>query len=183
MGTVAHYLPEWVLYVQAIGTPVLTGAVVGYFAWWQARIAREKLKLDIYDKRFKVFEAFSSLSFSIDYDNKMKSANNLRSVISILPQCYFLFDADMHNYLLKTVRKVEEIQDKCKNIAENKQGITFEAAYVSAMSQEFPVLYKDLLNRFEPYLRVSDLRSRNRLTITVTKKGIRVMVADPFHRE
>lgn len=53
----ASNLPEWAQWVQAIG-PVLTagatviiGVIVAYVAWRQWRTAREKLVLDLFDRR------------------------------------------------------------------------------------------------------------------------------------
>jgi len=48
------------MYLQPIATILAAVAVVsvtGYFAWHQMDIARKKLRLDLYDRRFKVFNS------------------------------------------------------------------------------------------------------------------------------
>ena len=36
---------------------VVAVVVTGYFAWHQKEIAREKLRLDLYDRRFEIFSS------------------------------------------------------------------------------------------------------------------------------
>jgi hypothetical protein len=46
------------MYLQPIATilaAVAAVSVTGYFAWHQKNIAREKLRLDLYDRRFRIF--------------------------------------------------------------------------------------------------------------------------------
>ena len=53
-------LPMWLEYVRALGTPcaaLLAALITGYFTYKQWKTARNKLKLDLFEKRFKVYEA------------------------------------------------------------------------------------------------------------------------------
>lgn len=53
-------LPMWLEYVRALGTPcaaLLAALITGYFAYKQWKTARNKLKLDLFEKRFKVYDA------------------------------------------------------------------------------------------------------------------------------
>jgi hypothetical protein len=53
-------LPLWVQYAQALGAPslaVVVAAVGAWLAWQQVRIARVRLQHDLYDRRFKIFQA------------------------------------------------------------------------------------------------------------------------------
>jgi hypothetical protein len=48
--------PHWTAYLSALLTPIvgLFGALIAYQQW---RIARNKIKLDLYEKRFAIYEA------------------------------------------------------------------------------------------------------------------------------
>lgn len=53
-------LPLWLDYVKALGTPtaaLVAATVTGSFAYKQWRTAQNKLKLDLFGKRFEVYEA------------------------------------------------------------------------------------------------------------------------------
>ena len=52
-------LPLWVEYVKALGTPVVAivaASIAGAIAYRQLRTARNKLKLDLFDKRMAVYQ-------------------------------------------------------------------------------------------------------------------------------
>jgi hypothetical protein len=46
---------EWIDYIAAL-TPIVVALFVAYIAYRQWRIAREKLRLDLYNRRFTIFE-------------------------------------------------------------------------------------------------------------------------------
>lgn len=53
------HLPMWVEYVKALGTPVVAivaASIAGAIAYRQLRTARNKLKLDLFDKRMSVYQ-------------------------------------------------------------------------------------------------------------------------------
>ena len=51
-----YYLPWWMQWAQATAL-IIISCLGSWIAFKQARIAAAKLNLDLYDKRFKVFEA------------------------------------------------------------------------------------------------------------------------------
>ena len=65
----AQCLMEWAM---ASGVPLLAVVVSGVsvlavsvFSWWQMRIAREKLRHDLYDRRFAIYMAFHELLVAV----------------------------------------------------------------------------------------------------------------------
>jgi hypothetical protein len=61
-------LPIWIEYVKALGTPLaaLVAAFIGGFiAYRQMQTAKNKLKLDLFDKRVAVYKAAVDLINSI----------------------------------------------------------------------------------------------------------------------
>ena len=60
MNLMSAQLPLWVEYVKALATPIvalITASLAGGIAYRQWITARNKLKLDLFDKRFKVYQA------------------------------------------------------------------------------------------------------------------------------
>jgi hypothetical protein len=92
---------EW---VKALGLPALALAIAFASWWssrssnrWQIRIAREKLKHDLYDRRFAVYMAFHDLMVAVaeksDVDDELRKANVARA------HSPFLLDPDVTQYL------------------------------------------------------------------------------------
>jgi hypothetical protein len=106
-----HYL-EWVKalephaleWLKAAGIPALAAAIA-FASWrstrssnqWQVRIARQKLKHDLYDRRFAVYIAFHELMVAFtekkDVDAELRKANAARA------HSPFLFDPEVTEYL------------------------------------------------------------------------------------
>ena len=95
-----NYL-EW---VKALGLPALALAIAFASWWssrssnrWQVKIAREKLKHDLYDRRFAVYMAFHELMVAVaeksDVDTELRKANAARA------HSPFLLDPDVTQYL------------------------------------------------------------------------------------
>lgn len=52
--------PHWTAYLSALGTPIIAliaGGWAGYIAWRQWRTAQNRLRLDLFDKRFAAYAA------------------------------------------------------------------------------------------------------------------------------
>ena len=49
---------------------VLITAFGAFFGWWQVRIAREKLKHDLFDKRWHLYDRLCSITTSLGFRNE-----------------------------------------------------------------------------------------------------------------
>jgi hypothetical protein len=67
-------LPIYLQYVQALG-PTLVAAAVGVVAYRQWATAREKLRLDLFEKRFEIYSAYHNFLITIFQTGKVSSAN------------------------------------------------------------------------------------------------------------
>jgi hypothetical protein len=86
--------------------PIATFALslaVGFVTWAQLRVARNKLRLDLFDRRWRVFEATSKFVNAISNDprNVGSYLNDFKSGTS---NAEFLFDSDVVDYI-KLVRE------------------------------------------------------------------------------
>ncbi len=88
---------DWVEISKALLTPLL-GVIVIYIAWQQWQTNRNKLKLELFDKRFIVFNATRQVLSVVLRDGTTNDISLEEFRVSIL-DASFLFDGKMHDYL------------------------------------------------------------------------------------
>src|SRR5215469_1120688 len=107
---VATFLP--------IATLVL-GVAVGCVAWLQWRVARSKLRLDLFDRRYKIYEATQTFVDSINNDPQHVDSY-LNAFNTGMSNAAFLFGADIVSYIqlvreraadMRTARTLYEAAD------------------------------------------------------------------------
>jgi hypothetical protein len=95
---------DYLGWAKALGIPALAAAIAFVSWWssrssnrWQVKIAREKLKHDLYDRRFAVYMAFHELMVAVaekkDVDAELRKANEARA------HSPFLLDPHVTQYL------------------------------------------------------------------------------------
>ena len=103
-------LPLWVEYTKALGAPIVAlvaACIAGRIAYQQMKTARNKLKLDLFDKRLKVFEACSELirEFYMPVPLEMK---RLEEITTIVSGTRWLFSEDVAKYVDGLLRRGAE---------------------------------------------------------------------------
>jgi len=97
---------------------LVIGGIAAYIAWHQWRVARAKLNLDLFDKRYKIFEAtWTELSQAIQQPAKMISNPNFTN---LFPQAQFLFGLEILNYMQEVAAKTTELWVMQKKIEANQ---------------------------------------------------------------
>lgn len=109
--------------------PILISAVVAYMAHSQLQTNRLKLKLDLYNRRFNVYQ--SALNYYLDLysktTNKNRSENAGRKFVSSYRESKFLFDEKSGVYDQLTVikdlianpnRDFQELEDAMNELEE-----------------------------------------------------------------
>lgn len=95
--------PHWTQVLTALLTPVL--AVLGLLiAYWQWRISRNKLKLDLFEKRFAVYNAARNLISSILTRGKVEDEELYKFLSGTLESKWLLND-DIATYFDKFILK------------------------------------------------------------------------------
>jgi hypothetical protein len=125
---------EW---LKASGIPALAAAIA-FASWrstrssnqWQVRIARQKLKHDLYDRRFAVYMAFHELMVAVaeksDVDAELRKANAARA------HSPFLLDPDVTQYLAGLHTEAFRINAMNKLVGDPSMGDPVELAQMGA---------------------------------------------------
>jgi hypothetical protein len=158
---VVQHFWEW---AKASGVPLLAVVISGVsvmavsgFAWWQVRIAREKLRHDLYDRRFSIYMAFHELLVAVlektDVDPELRKANAARA------HSPFLLDARLGDYLEKLHAEAFRINATNKLVFERSlptpENIQL-AAQLGSDKLTFANGVTELVREFERFLKLRD---------------------------
>lgn len=155
MGVMWDELREW---LQALVAPILAGFGI-YIAWQQHKISRHRLRHDLFEKRYAVFQAVVELLNEGAYTGDV-SLDSIGNFIRKANEGRFLFGPDIVDYLMgmreKAVRcselnhklhreKIELGLDRDKAVEEETE-----------LQKWFLAQYEESVSRFAPYLRFDE---------------------------
>lgn len=101
--------PHWTAYLSALLTPIVAvlGSVIAYRQW---RTAQNKLKHELFDRRFVVYSAATTLLASIMSSGRAKD-DELFKFLSATRDAKWLYNSEIADYLEKELwRKATELQ-------------------------------------------------------------------------
>jgi hypothetical protein len=147
-------------------------AVTAYFAWHQKKIARrqveiagEKLRHDLYEKRYRVFDAARKLLCEVAV-HRNASDDDLRAFVIGTGDAVFLFNEDLSGYLLEIRDRAQKLQS-LEHFLDKENllpvGPKREAA-VTESTQLFnwlvDQLKEGLVEKFKPFLKLETLTAQ-----------------------
>jgi len=93
--------PHWTAYLSALLTPVIAflGSLIAYRQW---RLAQNKLKFDLFERRSSVYEAARALMASIMTSGKAKDEELFKFMVGT-SEAKWLFDGSVVEYLDKEI--------------------------------------------------------------------------------
>jgi hypothetical protein len=158
---------EW---ARALGIPALAVAVsflavgvsfASYFSGrWQVRIAKEKLRHDLYDRRFAVYMAFHELLVAVtekrDVDAELRKANAARA------HSPFLLDPQVGSYLERLHADVFRVNAESTLLAQDLSLVPENLELASRLGNEKLALINripELVQKFD-CLKLDDLSKR-----------------------
>ncbi len=151
---------QWIEWAQVLGIPSL--AVTVSFATyrsghWQVRIAREKLRHDLYERRYVIYQAFHDLLMAIgekdDVESELKRANVARG------QCPFLLERRLRLYLERLYEEAVRIHAESKQVYEQNLWSRERSARATRLESDRTNLagrVRELIQEFD-CLRLTDL--------------------------
>src|SRR5438105_2018099 len=102
-------LPSWLQYLQTVALTAIP-FIGAWLAWQQVHIARVKLQHDLFERRYKVFDATRKLLISIlvtgTASEEARRAFALDTVDAV-----FLFDDDLARYLKEMGKRAVILQN------------------------------------------------------------------------
>lgn len=143
-------------------------SVTAYFAWHQkkiakeqADIAREKLRHDLYERRYRVFDAARKLLCEIAV-HRIASEDDLRTFVIGTGDAVFLFDDDLSAQLVEIRNRAQKLQS-LDHLMEPMPVGPQRTNFVNQGEEQFTWLVKQLeglVDKFKPFLKLEDYRKR-----------------------
>jgi hypothetical protein len=99
-GSMDSFQPHWTAYVSAFSTPIV-GLIAVYIAYQQYSTAKNKLRLDLYNRRFEIYA--SALEFYhalLGYSNTTNFEVTQGRFIKAYRESQFLFDKNSGVYCI-----------------------------------------------------------------------------------
>jgi hypothetical protein len=153
-------LPLWMQWAQGIAVITIPFAVA-WIAYKQMRIAAAKLNLDLYEKRFKVFDA--ARQFLVDVvQSAHVDAGRVVAFNVVTADAVFLFEKEVEEYLdslrdrilrLKRLKAQETAADEYGEEEKRQKLGDLAADQHIELSKELPIL----IDAFRPYLKLGNI--------------------------
>jgi len=154
-------LPACLQYLQALAL-VAIAAIGAWLAWQQVQIARVKLQHDLYDRRYRVFDATRKLVLNICV-NRTASVEDTSAFRLGTGDAVFLFDDDLTKYLEQMSMNVFDIYLSHRVLKNEREGeqrtkaVTLIKKHLVWFDEQLEII----TDKFTPFLKL-DKRQRAR---------------------
>lgn len=151
-------LPLWIQWPQAI--LILGISLLGaWIAYKQVRIATAKLNLELYDRRFKVFEAARNLVSQVMREAHV-GLGNISAFNLGVADATFLFDSDVEGYLTALRKKAIALHTKgeqLRGMEEPSERRNALVDQIADLEMDFSIEYERMVQVFKPYLKLGNI--------------------------
>jgi hypothetical protein len=148
---------DWIDYALAVA-PFLAMLVAIGVALVQVHLQREKMRQDLYDKRFAVYWAIVEFDRALIGNDDATSYENVTTLHTLTAHTGFLFGTDVVDFVAQVHHKLNHIFDlelKQRRFIEDKEGEFVSMSKISSLKFElFSFIEVNCGLRFAPYLRL-----------------------------
>ncbi len=109
---------EWVTGTPGFLTPLIA-LLAAYIAWQQYRVNRHSLRLDLYEKRFRVYAALRMLISAALANAAVTNAESQQFLVDT-KEAEFLFKPKVGQYLTDVYRRANELHSLSTRLAGNE---------------------------------------------------------------
>ena len=157
----ASELPIWVQYVQALAATTLSfvaACISGAIQWRMWKTAKDKLKLDLYDKRLEVFVALAKLLVPDNDDAAERQELSKKAY-----KAEFLFGEEVVKFVRLAVKRIDGYYtDKAliKDYRSTGDADLIKQLFTrqSELRQEIFAAQQEMLPVFSPYLSFENIK-------------------------
>jgi len=104
--------------VSRLFIPVIAGVGI-FIAWQQFTANREKIRLDLYDKRFKLYQTIKQTVFDFTYGKEEINRENYHYFLSVCSEAQFLVPEDVYTEIKKAERLITKLKLNKERLSNN----------------------------------------------------------------
>jgi hypothetical protein len=152
-----NVLPWWMQWVQAIAL-IIISVLGSWIAYKQVKIASAKLNLDLYDRRFAVFQAVREYLVDVVFGDLSQTSSNKFHLGTA--DAVFLFDERIALYIEdigKRIASFRVLNDRLANVGDDDSRRTDLADQcadqLTALQNELAIL----VDQFKPFLKLGNI--------------------------
>lgn len=155
-STIVYVLPWWMQWVQ-VGGVAFISCVGAWIAYRQSRIAAAKLNLDLYDRRFKVFNAareFATVALLTDIESTALPKFQASTIDAV-----FLFNEEIAKYLDEFGVKIFQLQSS-KTHLEHATTLKARERFTNEIGSQEKIVTAELnvlVDKFKPFLKLGNI--------------------------
>lgn len=147
-------LPLWVQIIQALGPTIIALValfITGYFARLQWSTARDKLRLDLFDKRYSYFVTLRDFMIHI-IQNGTANDGHWQKFWQGMIGVEFVFNREITSYIENIASRAQLLRAKNMRlqdleVGEKRNALVDEVSKIfMSISDEFPLLEKKFAN-------------------------------------
>jgi len=178
-------VPAWIQVLQALLTPAIAIAV-GVVAFMNWRTAHQKVMLDLFDRRVRIYEA--TIDAALGYINVVEDMNGSKA-LSVLKKAHtearFLFGDEIAETIDQISRNIFEHRrlnrrSESRNVGdEERDGLLERASEVEDEISQIMARWTDLVL---PYLKMDQRRVQTPTEWLTERNKIRLSFADEKQR-
>lgn len=164
-------LPEWLEYAKVFSTPfvaLIAAGIAASIAYQQMKTAKEKLKLDLFDKRYEAYKVVEAM-LKAALEKRDVRVEDMAPFFSVVGEAEWLLDADLKTYLstelkdgvlsyIQTNNASQQYQRPAERLYPNPEQIAEIRALSEAWGEKRQWLYlqlTDLPNRFAKDMKIN----------------------------
>lgn len=136
--------PHWTAYVTAVATPIVAivaAVIAAYFGYVNARTARNKLKLDLFERRMKVVTTIRYvLNLTFEHEERLDDST-YADIENAINDSEYVFDEKVHKHL-KGVTLY--LYDEYLSVRRNMRNVRFRMSNGSVSGEEGETMMQDL---------------------------------------
>ena len=153
--------PEVVVALVQLLSVTAIGVYTTWIARQQLRINKYRVKLDLYDRRWAVYESFGRyVGIATTHPLNSMTHDTLAEFARTTRQAEFLFDADIKQYRNAMIQHGTNLQALQEMSREFPQGLHDRSKAIAERSEElewFAAQPDAMVEKFAPYLRLKRL--------------------------
>ncbi len=137
--------------------------MTAYIAYRQYKISKNQLKLDLYNKRFELFECIRDLFIEIEREAQNKDGDKYYNFVIKVDNSKFLFEQDIIDYTQEIKNKINRLKlinfklDKERiPVGEERTTLAYENSEI--LGWFFAELHGNLHKKFNNYLNINNIK-------------------------